>query len=187
MASMDAFYLLLMYYLQLIQKSKEHLKKYAVATQAPPSRFVFTAGAAWICKRMNELDPENPRIFNPHVCYEWYGILKYGVALLAFGISVYGFMGIHWALLPLSVLAFYGFEILFLFLFPLLIDQKPNPLRSSFKMTYAVGYLRALSVVVPIGLYMTIGLLRFKSPLYYWHVGCLAIVIWYDEEVRNRL
>lgn len=176
-----------MYYLQLIQKSKEHLKTYFVATQTPPSRFVFTAGAAWMCKRMNELDSERSRIFNPHIHYEWYGMLKYGIALLAFGISGYGFMEIHWALPPLSILVFYGFEIQFLFLFPLLIDQRPDPLRSSFKMTCAVGYLRALSVVVPIGLYMAMGLLRFKSPLYYWYVGCLAIVIWYDEEVRNRL
>lgn len=176
-----------MYCQQLIRKSKMHLQKYSAATQAPTSIFVFTAGAAWICKRMNELDPEKPRIFNSRIHYEWYGILKYGIALLAFSISVYGFMKIHWAWLPVSVLVFYGIEILFLFLFPILLDQKPNPLRSSFKMTFHIGYLRALSVVVPIGLYMAMGLLRFKSPLYYWYVGCLAVVIWYDDEVRTRL
>ena len=171
-----------MNYRQLIVMSKLHL----VQTQAPRLRpaTVFTLGAKWMYQRLQELQPAEMGGFDSHVRYTAYGLLKYGICLTMGGLTILvcGPYGI-----PASVLAFYLTEIHFLFLFPLLIDRAPRPLLASLKATYKIGPWRCLVTVIPIAFYMLAGLFRKNNRLTNWYIGCLAILIWYKHEIRNRL
>lgn len=147
---------------------------------------VFRNGAGWMATKMSEIDPTRTTHFDTGIPFTFYGMLKYGIALCM------GCAFVAWAaqnnafLLPLSIVVFYFFEVHFLFLFPLLIDNVSNPLRKSIKHTYRIGIFRCMITVIFIGFYMLVGLLKIKAPLHNWHIGCLAILIWYKNEVRDR-
>ncbi|GAA3510508.1 hypothetical protein GCM10022393_25010 [Aquimarina addita] len=146
---------------------------------------VFDVGAKWMFLRLHDLRPDEQMKFDDHVAYNWYGYMKYGVCLFAFSSSaVLLFLYNIW-LLPLTVLLFYLVEVHFLFLFPLLIDKVKKPLVTSIKMVYSIGLFYTVYTVFRIGLFMMIGLLKYKNPFRNWYIGCLAIVIWYQKEVRG--
>lgn len=145
---------------------------------------VFSRGADWMYHYLNK-DTLREEIIGKSTNYTFYGILKYSLALIFFFASVLLFLNIHIFLIPLSVIIFYFIEVHFLFLFPLLLDKVSNPILTSIKCTYRVGLINALLNVIPIGFYMVIGLLRFNAPLRNWYIGCLAIVIWYRDEIRD--
>jgi hypothetical protein len=86
---------------------------------------------------------------------------------------------------PLSIVCFYIVEVQWMFLFPLLIDQSPAPLRESIAMTRNIGTINAVWVILPIGVFMLLGLFYWKNPLKHWYLGCLAVVIGYMVE-RNK-
>ncbi len=167
----------------LLRQSKAQLKAAGSFTPVPVSPAVFTAGAQWMHGRL----PAKGKAFNSAVSYTFYGLLKYGISLLAFVLSALGLFKVSPFLLPLSILAFYLAEVHFLFLFPLLLEGVAHPVLESIRHTYRIGLLSALCTVIPIGFYMLAGLLHFKSPLRAWHIGCGAILIWYRHEVRNRV
>jgi len=191
-----------MNYRQLIEATKNH--RCPEASVSPAT--VFPAGARWMHDRLGEL-PQRPgemprrpgalpqrdqEPFDSGISYTAYGIAKYGICLTAAGLTAAGLAaagisGYPLFAAPLSILVFYLFEIHFLFLFPLLIDRTPRPLLTSIRATYKIGVWRCLITVIPIAVYMLIGLTRKNDRLANWHTGCLAIVIWYDHEIRNRL
>lgn len=119
--------------------------------------------------------------------YAVYGWMKYGLSLSAMIISMWFFMNVNAWLLPLSILVFYLVEVHFLFLFPLLIDDVSAPVWTSIQQTYRSGLFTSLLTVIPIGFYMIAGLLNVRDPFHNWHVGCLAVILWYKNEVRNRI
>lgn len=141
---------------------------------------LFTEGGQWMAEKMNiPIDCSIP--------FNIYGFLKYAVCLSAFITSFLFFFDINILLTPFSVLVFYFFEIHFLFLFPLLIDKIPFPLWKSIEITYKIGIFKAMFRVIRIAIFMLLGILNFKNPFKNWHIGCLFILIWYKNEVRNRL
>jgi hypothetical protein len=174
-----------MNYRQLIAMSKLHLEKTHPPRLHPAT--VFTLGARWMYERLRELQPAGMGGFDSHARYTAYGLLKYGICLTAAGLAGLGMSGNGLAVLPAAVLAFYLTEIHFLFLFPLLVDRVPRPLLASLKATYKIGPWRCLVTVIPIGFYMLAGLVRKNNRLTNWYIGCLAILIWYKHETRNRL
>lgn len=119
--------------------------------------------------------------------YVIFGFLKYILSLFGFVIAyfIFEFMSIEFVLF--SILLFYFVEIHFLFLFPIIIEEKKPILWNCIKSTYKVGLLRAWINVIPIGFYMIVGLLNFRKPLFNWYVGCNSILIWYEKEIRNRI
>ncbi|HEY6899343.1 MAG TPA: hypothetical protein VI233_01820 [Puia sp.] len=167
-----------MKWLQLIEAGQLHLQEVKWSA-TPGGARVFSLGARWMHDRLQELGPTGS--FDAGRRYTGYGLLKYGVCLAAFG----GASALGWLFIPLAIFLFYLCEIHFLFLFPLLIDRAPRPLLASIRATYKVGVGRCFVTVIPIAAYMLAGLMRGR--LYNWYVGCLAIVIWYNHEVRNRL
>jgi hypothetical protein len=184
---MVSFYLQLMNYRSLIAASKDHLARYPGRECGPGLTTMFPSGARWMYDRLNELDDQNTRPFDPSINYNGYGFLKYGICLL-------GFLSTSWWLLehaplltPLSVLSFYVLEVQFLFLFPLLIDHSSKPIRTGLNKVFEIGIVKCLSIVMPIALMMLLGLFRKRNTLTSWHVGCLAILIWYHHEVRTRI
>ena len=170
---------------QLIFESKNKLDLNPILMDGSISLNVFDSGAKWMFEKLNENNLEGR--FNDSTNYLTYGVFKYGICFCAFIISFLLFSRINFLLIPLSVLVFYLFEIHFLFLFPLLIDNVQNPVWTSIKQTYKIGIITALVTVIPIGFFMVAGLLKFSDPFRNWYVGCLAILIWYQNEIRDRV
>ena len=176
-----------MKYQQLIAQSKKHLEQNPSSINGVVSVNVFGLGAEWMFDRLNENETNSTISFSSGVNFFAYGTFKYGISLMVFLLSVYLIYPFSLWLLPISIVIFYIAEIHFLFLFPLLIDKVNRPLWTSIQQTYKTGLLTALINVIPIGFYMLIGLLNIKDPLRNWYIGCLSIIIWYKNEVRNRI
>jgi hypothetical protein len=135
---------------------------------------------------MNDIDPANKISIDKAVSFHFYGYLKYGICLIGFFTS-FIYFNESIVYLPISILIFYFFEVHFLFLFPLLIDKIQNPIWKSIEITYKIGILRTMFLVIQIAIYMLLGIFDLKNPFKNWHIGCLCIIIWYQDEVRNRL
>jgi len=151
------------------------------------SRHLFTSGAQWMFGKLPETESETAGRFNVATPFGLYGCYKYGISLLTFVGSFLALEKVSMLLTPLAVLFFYVVEVHFLFLFPLLLDRAKNPILTSMRATYRIGFLRALFGVLTIGVYMLSGLLNRHNPLRRWHIGCLSVILWYQYEVRNRL
>jgi len=164
------------------------LRKSAVRLKTQPPNYCkvidFQQGAVWMAHQLGKEIPETSRV-TPW--YNWMGVLKYGLCLvgamvLFFGLGIYNL----WSY-GLTFILFYIIEVHFLFLFPLLIDQVSNPFIQSLRATYRVGLINCLVNVIPIAMWMLVGLLNRKQPYHHWYMGCMAIIIWYEESVRDRL
>ncbi|MDJ1497306.1 hypothetical protein QNI19_30490 [Cytophagaceae bacterium DM2B3-1] len=172
---------------ELINKSKAWFDHEPVEVHQALSIHVFQYGAQWMHARMNDLSPANTVPFDKSVRFGLYGLLKYGICLGIFLLSSILLSHIHVGLLPLSVLIFYFVEVHFLFLFPLLIDRVPNPVLTSICITYRIGIVQCIITVMQIAFFMMVGLFNLRKPFQNWYIGCLSIVLWYTNDVRDRL
>ncbi len=176
-----------MMYWDLIIRSKEHFRQHPVYISTEFNLSLFSTGAQWMFDRLKELGHNPKADFDYATNYNAYGWLKYAFCGSAFLVSAILLSRIHFLLTPVAVLVFYFFEIHFLFLFPLLIDQVERPIRASIRLTYRIGVLRAMLTVMPIAFYMLRGLFWQKRPFHHWHIGSMAILLWYTDEIRNRI
>jgi hypothetical protein len=176
-----------MNYRTLIAASKEHLAKYPGNDCRLGLATMFPSGARWMYDRLNELDDHNVRPFNTGTNYNLYGFLKYGICLAGSVLSCWWFLKHAPLLTPLSALCFYLLEVQFLFLFPLLLDNSRKPVLSGLNKVFEIGIGKCLLTVMPIAFFMVLGLFRKGNHLRNWHIGCLAILILYNNEVRARL
>lgn len=176
-----------MNYKQLIAAGRTHLAKYPGYAPASGIAGMFPSGARWMYDRLNELDEKDTRPFDAGINYNFYGSLKYGICFSAFLLSIWWFSKHEPLLIPLSILLFYLFEVQFLFLFPLLLDNARKPLLRSLRETYKIGIPKCMFIVIPISFFMMIGLFQKKDIFRNWHIGCLAILIWYNNEIRIRV
>ena len=173
-----------MTYRQLIEASKTHYATLAVRPRLPGLAAAFSFGAQWMYDRLHELQPNNMHPFDPRINYNLYGGMKYAICLAGLSMILLTHRVVA---IPAGVVVFYLLEVHFLFLFPLLIDSESRPLLASLRATHKIGVGKCLAMVLPIAGFMLIGFLRKTDRLRNWYVGCLAIVIWYDHEVRARL
>jgi len=171
----------------LIRQSNIHFQQQPVYLSAGLGLSIFSKGAAWMAGRLNELNNHHLITFDPAVPFNALGWFKYGLCLSAFLFSAFLLFQIHFLLVPFSILVFYFLEVHFLFLFPLLLDRVKHPLWSSIKTSYRIGIFKCMITVIPIAYWMLVGLLRKNQPLQNWHVGALAVLIWYNDEIRTRL
>jgi hypothetical protein len=175
-----------MNYKILLQQSRDYMNAHPVYVSRPLSAHIFSSGAKWMYQRMNEPAAVEKK-FDPATSFGWYGWLKYGICCSAFFAALVLFSMVNIFLTPLAVLVFYFFEVQFLFLFPLLIDNNPQPIRASIRATYQTGIFTCMKTVIPISIFMLAGLLNLKQPFKNWHIGSMAIIIWYKNDIRNRL
>jgi hypothetical protein len=175
-----------MKYQNLISQSKTNLQINPLNINGVVSINIFELGAKWMYEKLNENTNENVQ-FDSSINFFAYGMFKYCISLFILFLSAFLFFKINFLLLPLSIVLFYLAEIHFLFLFPILLDNVKAPIWTSIKQTYKTGILTSLVTVIPIGFYMVFGLFNFKDPFRNWYVGCLSIIIWYQNEVRNRV
>ena len=176
-----------MNYQQLIKASRTHLEKYPGYGPSSNPLTLFPTGARWMYDRLIELDGNTIPPFDPKINYTLYGYLKYAICLSGSLAALWWFSTYSPLLLPLSVIIFYILEIHFLFLFPLLLDHSKRPILRGARATFNIGLLKCLSIVIPISMFMLIGLFRKGDSVRNWYIGCLAILIWYNHEVRNRI
>lgn len=153
----------------------------------PLSVNVFREGGVWMCRWLSRLERKQGISYDGLAHFNAYGFMKYGICIAAFVISLWCFFTWNVYLMPLSVVVFYIAEVHFLFLFPLLIDKVEKPVLKSIAITYRMGLVNVLLKVIPIGFYMAFGLFRFSDPFRNWYKGCLAVLIWYQDEVRDRI
>lgn len=139
----------------------------------------FQKGAEWMAFQIDEPFKEGTN-------YQLYGYFKYGISLFGMGLSIFYLWQIHWLLLPLAILVFYFLEVQFAFLFLLLIDQVKQPLATSIRISNQFGIWKLMTIILPLGVYMMVGLLDAKKPYRNWYVGCLSVVLLYQHEIRNR-
>ncbi len=176
-----------MKYQHLILQSKTNLQADSPNINGVLSMNIFELGAKWMFDKLNENIIDSQMQFNHSINFFAYGLLKYGISIFAFLFSAFLLFKVNAFLLPLSIIIFYLAEVHFLFLFPILIDNVEKPILTSIKQTYKTGILTTLTTVIPIGFFMIFGLLNFKDPFRNWYVGCLSIIIWYQNEIRNRV
>ncbi|MFN7119989.1 MAG: hypothetical protein ACK4TA_24560 [Saprospiraceae bacterium] len=148
---------------------------------------IFSLGAKWMHTRLQELRGYDINEFTILSKYNLYGIIKYLVLAGCLIITIVTLYRINITLLPLVILIFYFVEAHFIFLFPLLIDKAENPIKESVKLSYKIGIIKAMCNVMPISFFMIIGLFNYKKPLRNWYLGCLAVLIWYEEAIGNRV
>lgn len=153
----------------------------------PVSVNVFKLGGVWMCRWLSVLENKQAIQYDVLVHFNAYGFMKYGICITAFVVSFWCFYTWNIYLTPLSILVFYIAEVHFLFLFPLLIDKVERPVLKSIAITYRMGLVHVLLKVIPLGFYMAFGLFRFSDPFRNWYKGCLAVLIWYQDEVRDRI
>ncbi len=183
--------MLFLYPLSLIVKSEaffdENKASFKFGSSIDILKNIFIDGAKFMCENMCAIDGKS-RHFNPQKPYNYYGFMKYSLCFFVFFVAIFCLFQIHFLFTFLAVLVFYGFEVWFLFLFPLLIDDAEKPLVQSIKMTQKIGVFRAIFTVLPIGFFMVFGFFNFQSPFRNWQIGCLAILFWYNmEKTRNAV
>ncbi|MBX3257452.1 MAG: hypothetical protein KF862_25225 [Chitinophagaceae bacterium] len=176
-----------MKYKELLAQSRRNIGTGFPAGSQAISFQVFEVGCRWMHQKLNDDIGEKRQHFNSSINYLKYGMIKYGIAFFVFIFSLWQFSRISLFIAPLSIVLFYLTEIHFLFLFPLILDGIKSPLWVSLKQTYKTGIVTALTTVIPISLFMLYGLLNTRNPFRNWYIGCFAIIIWYQNEVRDRL
>jgi hypothetical protein len=113
------------------------------------------------------------------------GVLKYTAALLA-ALGVWGLTAYAGGPLlvgpVLGLLAFYAVEAQMVFLFPLALDGSPRPFRASRALALrAGGTLSVMGTVLLLAAVMLFGGLAGRGVVRCWCLGCLAVVLWYEE------
>jgi hypothetical protein len=173
-----------MNYKELIDAAVEHLRKHPGDGSGTKG---WKGGARWMYERLNELGSGYRRPFDAEINYTGYGCLKYGICLAGFFWSGWWLSTYEILYIPFSVLVFYLLEVQFLFLFPLLIDQVKRPVWTGIQEVLKIGLIRCIMTVIPISIFMMMGLLKKRNRLRNWYIGCLAVLIWYNDEVRVRI
>lgn len=144
----------------------------------------FASGAQWMRLAQETLRGRAapPTAFN----FQWLGLIKYG---LATGVALlWAVAACAWHIpwfVPLAAVAFYAVEVQMVFLFPLALDGNARPFNAARRWTRrAGGTVAAMRVVVPLACTMLFGGLAGRGFLRCWCLGCLAVVLWY-EDLRN--
>lgn len=176
-----------MKYKKLLEQSRQNIGTDFPESSQIISFQIFEVGCRWMHKKLNDNIVEKLQYFNSSINYRKYGMIKYSIVSFVFLFSLWQFSKISLFIAPLSIFLFYLAEIHFLFLFPFVLDGIKKPLWVSLKQTYKTGLVTALITVIPVSCFMLYGLLNIRNPFRNWYIGCFAIIIWYQNEVRNRL
>jgi hypothetical protein len=147
----------------------------------------FYSGAAWMELVLSELRGQPQR--SVPQCLQGFGILKYTLTSIAALIVVA--IAIKTQIYPFILLcipAFYAVEVQMVFLFPITLDRLPHPFRTSLQWTqYAGGTIAAMRIVLVLAVVMLLGGLLGKGFVRCWCLGCLAVVLWYEQIRKTRM
>lgn len=147
----------------------------------------FYSGAAWMELVLSELRGQPQR--SVPKCLQGFGILKYTLtsiaALIVLAIAITTQI---YPLIMFSIPAFYAVEVQMVFLFPITLDRFPNPFRTSLQWTqYAGGTITAMRIVLVLAIVILLGGLFGKGFVRCWCLGCLSVVLWYEQIRKTRM
>ena len=139
----------------------------------------FSGGAAWMRSAMAIVRGHCP---GGRPSPEWLGACKYASAGLAAALVMALLWRIPLLAVAAAVVTFYFVEVRMLFVFPLALDGEPAPFLASHRLvarTLPAGLatVRGMRIAARMlfGGFMGRGFVRS------WCVGCLAVVLWYEE------
>lgn len=144
----------------------------------------FTTGGAWMVAQFHQRWPGT--LPSPQPDYHRAGMIKYGCSLLVAGFVLALTAKLGLTALLLGGLSFYLTEVHFLFLFPLLAEGEREAYLNSIRITHEIGLLHCVLNVIPIALMMLLGLLSRRDPYRAWHIGCLAVVLWFVDYRKSK-
>ena len=153
-----------------------------LAQTAPQAaRQGFLSGAQWMNQAMGVVRGRSALMRSAN--YQGLGFFKYGLATAAALTATFlAYQVGRWDFVGLIPLAFYAIEAQFVFLFPLVLDGTPTPVKDSLAMTRrAGGTIQVLATIVPISWVTLFGGFAGQGFLRCWCVGCLAVVLWYED------
>jgi hypothetical protein len=146
----------------------------------------FYSGAVWMELVLSELRGQPPR--SVPQCLQGFGVFKYTLtsiaALIVLAIAIVTQI---YPFIVLCIPAFYAVEVQMVFLFPITLDRFPHPFRTSRQWTqYAGGTIAAMRIVLVLAAVMLFGGLFGKGLIRCWCLGCLAVVLWYEQLRQTR-
>ena len=153
-----------------------------LAAAAARVRWDFGSGAAWMRAALTAVRGVQPSGAAAFGCL---GFAKYGLAT-SVAAAVAMFAGAASLLLvPLAVVAFYLVEVRMVFAFPLALDGSAAPLRDSHALVArTLPAWVATARVMRIAAEMMAGGFLGRGFVRSWCVGCLAVVLWYEDARR---
>jgi len=154
---------------------------FAQAAMSQGWRDGFNSGARWMALVMEHVRGEMVR---PQPApYNALGIFKYGLAsLMAVIYLIFVVSKGWWLALPGVIPIFYAVEAQMVFLFPLMIDGYSDFMRQSLAWTRrAGGTFNVMFIVVQLAVVMLFGGFVGQGFVRSWSLGCLSVVLWYEE------
>ncbi len=145
----------------------------------------FTSGADWMRITLSHVrGSEVP----PHALpLQRMGLVKYGLCSIAALAYLALVLSLRWYPLIIGVVfVFYAVEAQMVFLFPLALDGVPDYFRASRRWTQkAGGTLQVVATVLPLAVVMLFGGFIGQGFIRSWFLGCLAVVLWYEDLRRT--
>jgi len=141
----------------------------------------FISGAEWMRVAMQHV--RGTPIAPVEGRYQRLGFIKYGLASLGalawlLFCVVYGI----WPLMIGVVPVFYAIETQMVFLFPCVIDGSTTPFHEGrMLMRRAGGTLAVMVSVLQFAVLMLFGGFTGRGFVRSWALGCLAVVLWYED------
>lgn len=146
------------------------------------ARAGFAGGAEWMRRALGLV---RGRVPAGKADFGRLGVGKYACA----GLAALLVLGALWRLpliaLPAAIVTFYSFEARLLFVFPLALDGDRSPFIASHQLvarTLRPGV--AAARVICIAFLMLFGGLAGRGFVRSWCLGCLAVVLWYEDSRR---
>ena len=157
---------------------------------AAPKRAGFASGAAWMQQAMQLVRGRGQVVEagepQDRVGFVWLGLRKYALAGAPAGMLVLLALGGQPWLWPLAIVAFYLVEVRMVFAFPLALDGSEAPLGDSNALLFAsMSWWRATSNVMLLAAEMLFGGFCGRGFVRSWCVGCLAVVLWYEQALAT--
>lgn len=154
---------------------------FANAAQQEAWQDSFQSGAEWMALVMVTLRQQELPVVT--CSFHQLGWIKYSLAVIGAILFLMGVLALKlWLLVPVTILIFYAIEVQMVFLFPLALDGSLSPFRESLQWTRkAGGTLSAMLTVIPLAVVMLFGGWVGQGFIRSWSLGCLAVVLWYEE------
>jgi predicted MPP superfamily phosphohydrolase len=142
----------------------------------------FEGGGRWMVRAMGVMRGKDVRCGD--CSFAALGYVKYFSAGLAglVVVAVSANIGLFWIGVVAGGLAFYMVEVQFAFVFPLAIDGDRRVWRQSATMISRVTTPAAMAVILPLAATMLFGGILGRGFVRSWSLGCLAVLIWYEEQ-----
>jgi len=154
------------------------------------SRGGFAGGALWMQQAMSVVRSAPMGCSDDcptSASYLQLGLTKYALAISGAALVAVVCWRTQPCLLPLAVVAFYLIEVRMVFAFPVAIDSSASPFRDSHELLRStMPWLTATKNVMLLAAEMLFGGLIGRGFVRSWCVGCLAVVVWYEEARATR-